>query len=518
MIYIHKQNKLAVPQHPNNYKAWVHPHNTGANKQTFYPRVINDILVNPDIGLTDFYTIDSHDDPYNPVPSYPQTSVVYYRWYWEQLEPEQGVYDFSIIEKTLAQAIAHHKKLVFRIMTLAGKGEHYQSNTNHKIILGIPCWLKQQLINDNSYYPQESCARSDKFVPNYNDPYFKQQVTKLMLALGKKFDGNPSILRIDTGIIGTWGEWNLSERTNPQLSSIPDLSNQGYTEKDLQFYINLVARAFPRTQKTTLIASDHEDFMSYGTSHFQMGWRADCLGDWNQSGWNHMENGYPNAIAHALGKNQVVNHHADTNFTKRWQKAPVDFELCQTLETLSKQPQLYSYDKIQDTFNFALQQHASLINARSAMIPSQYQPIISNLLRKLGYRFELQQLTTQQSVYQGGILQLDSQWVNTGVAPSYNNYPLKWRLRTPSGEVVATFNTDTNIRKWLPATTLNASPPVYNVENKIHVPGTIAAGYYYLDVGLVAPNTNNAVVKLGIEGKLKDNWYGIAGITILKKQ
>lgn len=35
---------------------------------------------------------------------------------------------------------------------------------------------------------------------------------------------------------------------------------------------------------------------------------------------------------------------------------------------------------------------------------------------------------------------------------------------------------------------------------------------------IINTNTNNAVVKLGIEGKLKDNWYGIAGITILKKQ
>ncbi|MCD9518225.1 DUF4832 domain-containing protein [Photobacterium phosphoreum] len=515
---------VILPKHPiiteqkqkNNFR--IQPHNTSINNQVLNPHPINDILVNPDIGLTDFYTIDSHDDLYNPIKSYPQTSVVYYRWYWEQLEPEQGVYDFGIIEKTLAQAIAHHKKLVFRIMTLSGKGEYYQLSDNHNIILGIPCWLKKQLINVNNDYAQESCSRSDKFIPNYNDPYFKQQITKLMMALGKKFDGNPNLLRIDTGLVGTWGEWNLSERTNAKISNIPDLTDQGYTEKDLQFYINLVARAFPHTQKTTLMASAHEDFMSYATSHFHMGWRADCLGDWNQSGWNHMENGYPDAIAHAMGKNEIVNHNVDHAFSQRWKKAPVDFELCNTLNTWSKQTWLYTYDKIQDTFNYALEQHASLINARSSMIPTQYQPIIDNLLRKLGYRFELQQLTTQQSVYQGDMLLLKSQWANTGVAPSYNNYSLKWRLRSSSGAIVATFNTNTNIRKWLPANVLGGTPPTYHVENKVHISGNIAADFYFLDVGLVSPKTNNAVVKLGIEGKLDDNWYNITTITILKKQ
>ncbi|MCD9469105.1 DUF4832 domain-containing protein [Photobacterium phosphoreum] len=515
---------VILPKHPiiteqkqkNNFR--IQPHNTSVNNQVLNPHPINDILVNPDIGLTDFYTIDSHDDLYNPIKSYPQTSVVYYRWYWEQLEPEQGVYDFGIIEKTLAQAIAHHKKLVFRIMTLSGKSEYYQLSDNHNIILGIPCWLKKQLINGNNDYAQESCSRSDKFIPNYNDPYFKQQITKLMMALGKKFDGNPNLLRIDTGLVGTWGEWNLSERTNAKISNIPDLTDQGYTEKDLQFYINLVARAFPHTQKTTLMASAHEDFMSYATSHFHMGWRADCLGDWNQSGWNHMENGYPDAIAHAMGKNEIVNHNVDHAFSQRWKKAPVDFELCNTLNTWSKQTWLYTYDKIQDTFNYALEQHASLINARSSMIPTQYQPIIDNLLRKLGYRFELQQLTTQQSVYQGDMLLLKSQWANTGVAPSYNNYSLKWRLRSSSGAIVATFNTNTNIRKWLPANVLGGTPPTYHVENKVHISGNIAADFYFLDVGLVSPKTNNAVVKLGIEGKLDDNWYNITTITILKKQ
>ena len=54
--------------------------------QTSTPTVIDNILINPDIGITDHQTFNINSDPWWNIPSHPKTSVVYFRWYWEELE------------------------------------------------------------------------------------------------------------------------------------------------------------------------------------------------------------------------------------------------------------------------------------------------------------------------------------------------------------------------------------------------------------------------------------------------
>ncbi|TLS75990.1 DUF4832 domain-containing protein [Photobacterium damselae] len=340
---------------------------------------------------------------------------------------------------------------------------------------------------------------------------FQNKISQLMQALGKQYDGNDNILRIDVGIIGTWGEWHMAGRTL-HTPNQPDMITQGYTNTELYYYVDLVEKTFPSTTKIMLIGSEHEDFLSYSTLK-GFGWRADCLGDWD-TGWNHMEDGYPNAIEHAKGEGYIPNVNPDKQFDLRWQNAPIDFEICNTMKDWSKQPNLYSYDKVKETFNYALEKHASLINAKSKEIPEMYQDIVKDTLKKLGYRFELMQLTLPKVVHNGESIKLKSLWKNTGVAPSYKKYTLNWRLRSISTGKTTEFNTQTDIRLWLPAANIEDEAPIYEVNNNILLPNDLLQGTYYVDVALVNPKNNKPQILLGIDGAMKDRWHEITTIQV----
>lgn len=473
----------------------------------YTPTTNNNILINPDIGITDYQTINRHDNPYWSEPSAPKTSVVYYRWYWEQLEPQQGNYNYKLIDDTINAAKAQNKKIVIRFMTLAGLNETYYKGSLRagKKILGIPCWLKKQ-IDPKTH---NICKNDNSFVVNYKNKVFKHDLQRFIDAMGKRYDHNPTILRLDVGLVGTWGEWHLSTHANRNR---PTLGSHGYKDKDLIPYITMMQKAFPNKTLSMTIGTPDENTTSYATQH-GLGWRADCIGDWTPS-WNHMQNGYPQTIKHIIGNGVIKNDQADKDFLNRWEKAPVDFEVCDDLEYWYNHQKIYTLSKVQKTFNTALALHASLFNLKSTKVPEQYQPILNNFIKKLGYRFNLKHITVTSSFTANSPITFHSQWQNVGVAPSYNNYPVVWRLRSIDNKYNYYFDTNNIISEWQPASTLTGKAPIYHQNNNYTLPKNIVRGHYYLDVAMVKPNTHQPQILLGINGEIKKRWFQLIPITI----
>ncbi|PSV13127.1 DUF4832 domain-containing protein [Photobacterium kishitanii] len=479
----------------------------------YQPTVSKEILINPDIGITDHQTIDIKDNPNWNIPSYPKTSVVYFRWYWEQLEPKKGIYNYKIIDDTIRAAKRANKKIVIRFMTLAGLNETYYSPNPQKAkkILGIPCWLKKQL----DPHTHDICTNDNSFVVNYNNPKFKENLQQFITAMGKHYNHNPDILRLDVGLVGTWGEWHLATHYN---GTRPTLGHIGYTTAELIPYIDMMRKAFPDKMLSIDLGSPDDDFASYATKH-GVGWRADCLGDWAK-GWNHMQQGYPQTLHHTErkkatdAKNNIADKFTDPLFLSRWERAPVDFEICNTMEQWAQQPTIYTQQKVEQTFATALKLHASLLNLKSSPIPEKYQPLLNNFLKKIGYRFILNKVKVNSKFRQNSLITITSTWINDGVAPSYNNYPIVWRIVNNKHNVVAYFNTKNNITHWLPAQKSNHKAPIYTQKNSFILPKEIEPGEYTLEVGLVTPHTHNAVIFIAINNKNYNKWYSLIRFTI----
>src|SRR5215475_13934557 len=97
------------------------------------PTEIDDVLINPGMGIETFNRFSgqalndgvtwSEVGPETALPdsaahtvNFPGSSVAYLRWFWSQLEPEQGNYRWEIIDSALAEARRHGQTLGVRLM------------------------------------------------------------------------------------------------------------------------------------------------------------------------------------------------------------------------------------------------------------------------------------------------------------------------------------------------------------------------------------------------------------------
>src|SRR5262250_3439949 len=62
---------------------------------TVRPTEIDDILYNPGMGFADFHF---GIGPPLPVEQHPRSTVAYVRWYWTELEPAEGQYNFALVD------------------------------------------------------------------------------------------------------------------------------------------------------------------------------------------------------------------------------------------------------------------------------------------------------------------------------------------------------------------------------------------------------------------------------------
>ena len=98
------------------------------------PTEIDDVLVNPGMGIETFQRFQGQplnegvrwsevgpeaagaDATGAAHVDFPASSVAYLRWFWSQLEPQRGMYRWSIIDDALAEGRRHGQRLAIRIM------------------------------------------------------------------------------------------------------------------------------------------------------------------------------------------------------------------------------------------------------------------------------------------------------------------------------------------------------------------------------------------------------------------
>ena len=105
------------------------------------------------------------------------------------------------------------------------------------------------------------------------------------------------------------------------------------------------------------------------------------------------------------------------------------------------------------------------------------------------------------------MLLLRSQWQNRGVAPIYHAWPLAYRLRSSSNQIVAQWVSTANLMRWLPGTP-------HEVQDIVTVPHRVPPAIYSLDVAVLTTDRSAAHVDLAIEGKRTDRWYPVSKLAI----
>ncbi|MBW7998276.1 MAG: DUF4832 domain-containing protein [Candidatus Glassbacteria bacterium] len=426
----------------------------GPQMVTVSPAAINDALRNPHRGFatTHQYNSDIGDR------RHPASTIVQYRWYWNQLEPEEGKIRFGLIDSVLERCRAEGQKLNFRVMCQNGSPR-------------VPLWVREAGARGEPYRDNP-----DNWQPYYDDPVFLVKHRNLIRALARRYDGHPDMDHFDIGTVGRWGEWH----TGGTGMEMPD-------DETRKTIIDLYLDHWKKTPLIMLIGG--KEGLRYALAN-GAGWRADCLGDMGgfNDDWNHMEDFYQQALDSAA---------ADDS----WKRAPVVFETCWTIQ--------YWYDEqwaLDYILSEALRWHVSVLNNATESVPEDWWAAIVEFEKKMGYRFALRRMVHPGSVSPGGKMLVEMEWENEGVAPIYRNYPLTFTLRNTRTRRMVRIDAGVDVIGWLPGT--------IPLQLTLPVPADLPADTYDFGVGMLDTSTGKPGIKLANEGLGADGWYWLSRLEV----
>jgi hypothetical protein len=448
------------------------------------PKEIDDILTNPGMGFMTFQRFNG--DKLNegsgwtegfPIAyqefdgnltnkDHPATTIAYWRIYWKFIEPEMEKYRWDMLDKALDVARSRGQTLLLRIAPY-GTGNDRD----------VPDWYRK-MVGPNKKWKYASSVNG--WMVDAEDSRYVQYFGGMIRALGARYDGHPDLEAVDMSIVGAWGEGAGSELLSKEARE------------------GLVDAYTDSFRKTPIIAllMDRETNM-YADSRIPVGWRVDCLGDlgfWasEQNGWSHMYDFYPREIINC-------------NVQDDWKRSPVSFEICGTFLSW-RDKQNYGRKEVKYIFDQSLKWHISSFNAKSSPVPSEWQDLVDEWLKRMGYRLVLRRFTCPDTAVRNGRVQFTTWWENKGVAPCYKDYSMAIRLKNGTEEIV--FVSEDGVRNWLPGDIVS--------DGSFYIPPDFPAGMCNIYVAVVDVLKHEPRVNLAIEGKQDDGWYYLGKLDIVR--
>lgn len=354
----------------------------------------SDLIVRPENNLTETEHVECYPIPEDVLQNgreegfYPDSTMAYYRVLWKDFEPEQGKYNYALIEKLLEQAKEHEQLLIFRLLPHSTRARD-----------DVPDWLKALIP-----CPERPDGARVKDSPT--DPLFLKLFENAIRKIGERFDDNPVLYAVDICLPGAWGEGH-----NLHL----------YSEESLIELADTFLEAFP---KTSLVAQISKPWLvKYVNEKRPIGWRGDGCGS-----PKHLNEIYPRLIQ---------------EMPDIWKKAPISFEAYWWIGEWKRQG--WDIDAIIEK---TLSWHISLFNAKSLPIPEEWREKVEYWISRMGYHFAPDYFKSPECAQAGKLVEFELCMENCGVAPIYESIPFMVRLANETSEYV--FDTDIDIRKWLP--------------------------------------------------------------------
>ena len=370
---------------------------------TVRPEDTGEALVNPAMGWTfHFYSnrIENYGsklEPSDTLDDFPGLSGVYLRVPWSFLEPEEGRFDWSLLDTPAQRWIDQGKQISLRI-----------SCSESWMRYATPQWVEAAGAKGYDFTPGKGIHEGGVFwEPDYADPVFLEKLDGFLQAMAERYDGNENVAFIDVGSYGVWGEGHTYHS-----------SKKMYDDDAKQQILDLHLKHF----KKTLLAlnddyigndvrSEHAPLTDYALEHGVTLRDDSILVQPPPNSWYHAELAGP-----FWPKLPVVLEHE--HFGSSVRKKAWDGEL------LLKAVEDY---------------HASYMSIH--WWPREFleanRETIRRINQRLGYRIQLREASWPGSVRLGEPLVVETKWANAGVAPCYPGGYVAVTLKDDAGGIVA---------------------------------------------------------------------------------
>lgn len=345
-------------------------------------------LVNPSMGWTmHFYSnvptnYGSKLAPSDTLDDFPGLSTVYLRLPWAYLEPQEGQYNWAMLDTPAQRWIAKGKRIALRITT-----------SENWMTYATPEWVKNAGAKGTYYqFNKGRVEKSNSWDPLFDDPIYLQKLDSFLAALAKRYKGNPNVEFIDVGTYGMWGEGHTFMSSKQDSFDIQKL------------HIDLHLKHFPQ-----ILLCISDDFAGH-----------------NQPGKNFPITDYALSKGVTLRDDSILVqpppnswYHAEMA-QAFWPKLPVILE-----------HEHYAGSKKRGAWNGELllkaveEYHASFMSIHGwpRDILTENRAIIDKINQRMGYRLQPLEVTWSKNVTIGAPpqqgLKVQWTWANKGVAPCY---------------------------------------------------------------------------------------------------
>jgi hypothetical protein len=176
---------------------------------TVNPEDTGDALENPGMGWV-FHHYDNIPRNYgsklessDTLDDYPGLTVIYLRIPWSYIEPEEGKFNWAVVDTPAQRWIEKGKQIAFRF-----------SCSESWMRYATPEWVEKAGAKGYNFQPRKGVVEDGPYwEPDYSDPVFLEKLEHFLEAAASRYDGNPEVAFIDVGSFGVWGEGHTFSST-----------------------------------------------------------------------------------------------------------------------------------------------------------------------------------------------------------------------------------------------------------------------------------------------------------------